>query len=106
MPPIPPLTWPHSPLTPVELPERVVEQVVGGARRARAGPDADHARRRNAPFMASDSNHSSSRSPTDMVITRNEVEHLAWVQPGRAAGLTQLGEQVAGPLGAERGRRA
>ena len=42
---MPPRTWPHAPLDAVELAELVVQQVVRGARRARAGPHADHAGR-------------------------------------------------------------
>ena len=43
--PIPPITWPQTPGDAVELAERVVQEVVGGAGRARARPDADHAAR-------------------------------------------------------------
>ena len=71
MPPIPPFTWPHSPLTPSSSPSAwwsrlyAVPGVRGPAQTPTTPVDARH------PLIASDSNHSSSRSPTDIVITRN-----------------------------------
>ena len=59
-----------------------------------------------APLIASVSNQSSSRSPTGIVMHAEQLVQLAAAEPGCAARLAQQAEQVAGPLRAERGRRA
>ena len=69
--PMPPRTWPHRPLTPSSSPRAwwsrlyAVPGVRGPAHTPTTPVEA------HAPLRTSDSNHSSSRSPTDIVITRN-----------------------------------
>ena len=80
----------------VQLAEVVVEQVVRGAGRPRAPPRRPpRLSMRYVPLMASVSNQSSRRSPTDIVITRNSSCTSRLRQPGGAAGLAQQPEQVA-----------
>ena len=59
-----------------------------------------------APLSTSDSNHSSSRSPTDIVITRNSSSTSRRASPAVRPASRSSDEQVAGALRAERGRRA
>ena len=61
--PMPPITWPQRADVAVELAERVVEQVVGGARGVGAGPDADHAGRGDRAL--------------EVVVLEERVEHVA-----------------------------
>ena len=80
---------------PVELPERVVEQVVGGARGVRAGPDADHAGRGDRALE---------RVVLEPVVEQvgdrhredaDQVVDVAAAEPGGARALAQQREQVA-----------
>ena len=104
MAPMPPRTWPHSPLTPSSSPSAwwsrlyAVPGVRGPAQTPTTPVEAQ------APLRTSDSNHSSSRSPTDIVITRNSSS-TSRRESSRAARLAKEREQVAGALRAERGRR-
>ena len=90
----------------VELAELVVEQVVGGAGRARAGPHADHAGRRVRALQ-----RVVLEPVVEQVADRHRHHAVELVQPaarepGGAAGLAQQLEHVARVLGADRGRRA
>ncbi len=61
--PMPPITWPQRADVAVELAERVVEKVVGGARGVGAGPDADDPGRGDRALQ--------------VVVLEEPVEHVA-----------------------------
>ena len=90
----------------VDLAERVVEQVVGGARRARPGPDADHAGRGDRalepvvlePVVEQVGDRH--REDADQVVD------VAAAEAGRPRALAKQREQVGGVAGPERRRLA
>ena len=97
---------PPQPRDAVDLAQRVVEQVVRGARRARPRPHPDHPGRRGRALE-----EVVLEPVVEQVAHRHrhhavEVVHVALAQPGGAARLAQEPEQVARALGAERRRRA
>ena len=102
--PMPPDHLAPAARDPVDLAERVVEQVVGGARRARAGPDADHAGRGDRalePLVLEpvvEQVGDRHREDADQVVD------VATAEPGRARTLAQQGDQIARVMRAE-GRR-
>ena len=90
----------------VDLAERVVQQVVGGARRVGPGPDADDAARGVGALELV-----GLEVVVEQVADRHrhepeDVGQVAAAHARRATGLAQQLEDVAGPLGARRRRRA
>ena len=89
MAPMPPLHVAPRALHAVQLAERVVQQVVGGARRARAGPNADHAGRADGALE-----RVGLEPVVEQVADRHrhhaeQLVHVAAREPGGAAGLAQ-----------------
>ena len=87
---------------PVDLAERVVEQVVRGARGAGPAQTPTTPVEAIEPLSPSCSNRSSSRSATDIVKMRIRSWRSRRLEPGGAAALAKQPEQVAGIARAER----
>ena len=89
-------------LDPAALAERVVEQVVGGAGRPRAGPDADHAARGGRALEPVEL-----EAVVEQVADRHrehadQLVDVALGEAGHARGLAQQRGEVAGRLRPER----